>query len=190
MLLVVAGLRRSGTSMLMRMLAAGGMPVLCDNCETPDVDNPNGYYEFGPSYPTVNGFDWSWMRAPANAGHAVKLNERIFHAPPDAPITASIIIRRDLAEAVSSYATLRHNRGFGTTDTAAYATFAAAQVANITRWASSRVHLDVDFGQLILDPAGQSQAIASFVAAQGFPQLNVAAMAAIPTPALWIPRMG
>ena len=43
---IVSGLPRSGTSMMMKMLEAGGMQVLTDNIRTPDEDNPKGYYEF------------------------------------------------------------------------------------------------------------------------------------------------
>ena len=46
---VVSGLPRSGTSMMMQMLAAGGMPVLADGARGPDTDNPRGYYEFEPA---------------------------------------------------------------------------------------------------------------------------------------------
>ena len=43
---LVSGLPRSGTSMMMRMLEAGGVPVLVDHVRTADEDNPEGYYEF------------------------------------------------------------------------------------------------------------------------------------------------
>ncbi len=42
---IVSGLPRSGTSMMMKMLEAGGLQALTDNLRTPDEDNPNGYYE-------------------------------------------------------------------------------------------------------------------------------------------------
>ena len=32
--------------MMMKMLEAGGIPVLVDNLRTPDPDNPEGYYEY------------------------------------------------------------------------------------------------------------------------------------------------
>jgi len=41
---IVSGLPRSGTSMMMRMLDAGGMDVVVDNVRKPDADNPVGYY--------------------------------------------------------------------------------------------------------------------------------------------------
>src|SRR5512139_599996 len=43
---VVSGLPRSGTSLVMQMLAAGGMPLLADEARRPDPDNPRGYFEY------------------------------------------------------------------------------------------------------------------------------------------------
>jgi len=43
---VVSGLPRSGTSMMMKMLAAGGIEPLIDNLREADDDNPKGYFEF------------------------------------------------------------------------------------------------------------------------------------------------
>jgi hypothetical protein len=45
-IIIVSGLPRSGTSLLMQMLAAGGMQVLTDGERTADPDNPRGYYEW------------------------------------------------------------------------------------------------------------------------------------------------
>ena len=42
---IVSGLPRTGTSMMMRMLEAGGIDVITDYNRKPDVDNPGGYYE-------------------------------------------------------------------------------------------------------------------------------------------------
>lgn len=43
---IVTGLPRSGTSMMMQMLAAGGYPCLIDGVRQADEDNPHGYFEF------------------------------------------------------------------------------------------------------------------------------------------------
>ena len=45
-LVLVSGLPRSGTSMLMQMLEQGGMPIVTDKIRTADEDNPKGYHEF------------------------------------------------------------------------------------------------------------------------------------------------
>ena len=44
-LIIVSGLPRSGTSMMMRMLEAGGVPPLSDDSRPPDANNPHGYYD-------------------------------------------------------------------------------------------------------------------------------------------------
>ncbi|MEO7319953.1 MAG: hypothetical protein ABIZ56_13265 [Chthoniobacteraceae bacterium] len=43
---VASGLPRSGTSLMMQMLAAGGLPALTDALRVPDESNPRGYFEF------------------------------------------------------------------------------------------------------------------------------------------------
>ena len=42
---IVSGLERSGTSMVMQILLAGGAPVVFDNSRRTDQNNPKGYYE-------------------------------------------------------------------------------------------------------------------------------------------------
>jgi hypothetical protein len=46
MITIVSGLPRSGTSLMMQMLVAGGIPALSDGERTADVDNPRGYLEW------------------------------------------------------------------------------------------------------------------------------------------------
>jgi tetratricopeptide (TPR) repeat protein len=47
-LVIVSGLPRSGTSLMMQMLRAGGLEPLTDGGRTPDEDNPEGYWEWEP----------------------------------------------------------------------------------------------------------------------------------------------
>jgi len=46
MITIVSGLPRSGTSLMMQMLNAGGLPVLSDGERQADTDNPKGYLEW------------------------------------------------------------------------------------------------------------------------------------------------
>ena len=55
---IVSGLPRSGTSMMMRMLEAGGLPALIDNMRQADDDNPRGYYEFEAVKKTKEDASW------------------------------------------------------------------------------------------------------------------------------------
>src|SRR5690348_4567382 len=60
-IVVVSGLPRSGTSMMMRMLEAGGMPMLTDASRDADESNPHGYFEFAPTKEMGPDADLRWL---------------------------------------------------------------------------------------------------------------------------------
>jgi predicted AlkP superfamily phosphohydrolase/phosphomutase/tetratricopeptide (TPR) repeat protein len=97
-LVIVTGLPRSGTSMLMQMLAAGGMDILSDGLREPDEHNPRGYLEFEPVKKLLS--DSTFLH---NArGRAIKIVAPLLHAlPPDLPCRL-ILIERDLDEVLDS----------------------------------------------------------------------------------------
>jgi len=66
---IVSGLPRSGTSLMMQMLAAGGLPPLTDGERTSDESNPRGYYEYEPVKRLRT--DRSWL--PQAQGRVVKI---------------------------------------------------------------------------------------------------------------------
>src|SRR6266852_5423782 len=95
---IVSGLPRSGTSMMMRMLEAGGMPVVVDHDRRPDIDNPNGYYEFEPVEALKQ--DHSWL---ANSvGHALKAVYLLLYDLPRDFRFRVIFMNRDLGEVIAS----------------------------------------------------------------------------------------
>jgi predicted AlkP superfamily phosphohydrolase/phosphomutase/tetratricopeptide (TPR) repeat protein len=47
-IVIVSGLPRSGTSLMMQMLNKGGIEVLTDNNRKADISNPKGYFEYNP----------------------------------------------------------------------------------------------------------------------------------------------
>ena len=67
--IIVSGLPRSGTSLAMQMLHAGGVPVLTDSLRAADTDNPRGYLEFERVKQIKT--DKSWLDDAA--GKAVKI---------------------------------------------------------------------------------------------------------------------
>ena len=69
-IVVVSGLPRSGTSMMMRMLAEGGLPVITDELRRPDSDNPKGYFEFETVRQMSEG-SVEWLES--SGGKAVKV---------------------------------------------------------------------------------------------------------------------
>jgi len=95
---VVSGLPRSGTSMMMQMLGAGGLAVLTDGKRGADADNPRGYYE----YEAVKslGQDASWLASAG--GKAVKIVSALLIHLPDGFDYRVIFMRRPIAEVLAS----------------------------------------------------------------------------------------
>jgi hypothetical protein len=97
-IIVVSGLPRSGTSLMMQMLASGGFEVLTDNLRTADVDNPRGYFEFERVKKLKE--DTSWL--PQARGKAVKLvSQLLFDLPADERYRI-VFMQRDLDEMLTS----------------------------------------------------------------------------------------
>ncbi|MCK4342188.1 MAG: sulfotransferase family protein [Phycisphaerae bacterium] len=97
-IVIVSGLPRSGTSMMMRMIEAGGVPALIDNIRQADEDNPRGYYEFEPVKKTKE--DPSWLeQAP---GKVVKMVYRLLYDLPNDREYRVVFTQRHLEEVVRS----------------------------------------------------------------------------------------
>ncbi len=98
-IIIVSGLPRSGTSMMMKMLDAGGLPILTDNLREADANNPKGYYEFERVKELPNG-DYGWI--PAAGGKVVKIvTGLIMNLPSDARYKV-IFMQRAMKEVLSS----------------------------------------------------------------------------------------
>lgn len=95
---VVSGLPRSGTSMMMRMLAAGGVPPMTDGVREADDDNPRGFYEYEPAKRLKE--DASWLDQAQ--GKVIKLISELLTALPDAHTYRIVFMRRHLDEVLKS----------------------------------------------------------------------------------------
>jgi len=99
-LVIVSGLPRSGTSMMMRMLDAGGVRVRSDARRAPDTDNPRGYFELERVKHLGNETDKSWLRDVR--GEALKVISHLLPALPDGNFYQVIFMQRDLDEVLAS----------------------------------------------------------------------------------------
>ena len=97
-LVVVTGLPRSGTSMFMQMLAAGGLNILTDGLREPDEDNPRGYLEFEPVKNLLK--DSRWLLE--GRGKVVKIVAPLLTALPPGLPCRIIFTERDLDEVLDS----------------------------------------------------------------------------------------
>lgn len=106
-IVIVSGLPRSGTSMMMRMLDAGGMPLLTDGVRAADEDNPRGYYEFERVKKLRE--DAAWLcDAP---GKAVKVVSYFLDALPPEYEYRVVFVRRAIAEVLASQRKMLERRG-------------------------------------------------------------------------------
>jgi hypothetical protein len=97
-IIIVSGLPRSGTSLMMQMLESGGIGIVTDHIRTADTDNPRGYYEFEQVKKTKH--DASWL--PAARGKAVKMISQLLYDLPATENYRVIFMERDLEEVLAS----------------------------------------------------------------------------------------
>ena len=97
-IIIVSGLPRSGTSLMMQMLDNGGIEVVTDNLRIADTDNPRGYYEFEQVKKIKQ--DKSWL--PATRGKAFKMVSQLLYDLPATEQYHVIFMERDLDEMLLS----------------------------------------------------------------------------------------
>ena len=108
-LVVVSGLPRSGTSMTMKMLQAGGLPLVQDGIRTADEDNPKGYFELERVKDLANQTDWSWLAG--SRGKGIKIISYLLKELPSDLNYKVLFMRRDLREILASQAKMLERRG-------------------------------------------------------------------------------
>ncbi|MBZ5524238.1 MAG: alkaline phosphatase family protein [Acidobacteriia bacterium] len=112
---IVSGLPRSGTSMIMQMLAAGGIPPLTDGLREADEDNPRGYFEYEPVKRMMQ--DAKWLEGAK--GKAVKIVAPLLPGLPAGLVCRVIFIERNLDEILASQGQMLIRRGEKVDDTPA-----------------------------------------------------------------------
>jgi len=181
--IVVSGLPRSGTSMLMKMLEAGGIPPLTDSIRTADDDNPKGYYEFERVKAMDKG-DTAWV---ADAeGKAVKVISALLkYLPPDYQYQI-IYIQRSMPEILASQRKMLIRRGEDPDkmDDEQMAALFAKHVAQVEQWLKEQPNISVlyvHYSDILADPEPQVTRINAFLGGQ----LDVMQMATVIDPNLY-----
>ncbi len=106
---VVSGLPRSGTSMAMKMLEAGGVGIVHDGIRTADEDNPKGYYEDERVKDLEKMDDKSWVRDAR--GKAIKVISFLLKDLPEDNNYKVLFMRRHLDEVLASQTKMLDRRG-------------------------------------------------------------------------------
>jgi hypothetical protein len=162
---VVSGLPRSGTSMMMKVLEAGGMPVLIDGLRSADTDNPEGYYEFERVKELDKG-DTAWV---ADAqGKVVKVISALLeHLPADYQYRV-IFMHRNVDEVLNSQRKMLAHRGENTESVsdAEMADLFAKHLAKVKEWLRAQPNfavLDIDYNAMLKDPEPYIRTINQFI---------------------------
>jgi len=160
---IVSGLPRSGTSMMMRMVEAGGLPVLTDNQRAPDDDNPRGYFELEAVKSTDR--DPSWID---NAyGKAVKVVSALLVHLPRGPHYRVLFMRRNLEEVIASQQRMLERRGQPNTEpeqqTKELLVTHLAEVESVLRDRSDMDLLFASYNRVVQDPRRTAERVRGFL---------------------------
>src|SRR5574342_806932 len=105
---VVSGLPRSGTSMMMRMLETGGLPVMTDHIRIPDESNPKCYYEFEQVKQLKEG-NTGWISE--GKGKVVKIISALLEYLPPGHKYRIVFMQRNMDEILASQREMLLRRG-------------------------------------------------------------------------------
>jgi hypothetical protein len=183
--IIVSGLPRSGTSMMMRMLEAGGLQVLTDEIRAADEDNPEGYYEFEAVKQIEH--DQTWL--PEARGKAVKMVAALLkHLPPNYAYQV-IFMQRRMEEILASQRRMLVRRG-EPTDTVSderLAVLFQRHLQQVEAWISEQPNIDalyVEYNRVLQDPIEHAQQINRFLGGA----LDAEQMARVVDPTLYRQR--
>jgi len=182
---VVSGLPRSGTSMMMKMLEAGGMAVLTDHSRVADEDNPKGYFEFERVKQIEH--DQAWL--PAAQGKVVKMIAALLkHLPADYDYKI-IFMQRNIEEVLASQRQMLIRRGESTDAISddRMAELFRKHVKQVRAWLAEQPNvavLYVDYSQALAAPLDEAERIDHFLG-QG---LDTRKMSEVVDPSLYRQR--
>ncbi len=172
-IIVVSGLPRSGTSVMMQMLDQGGIEAVTDVIREPDVDNPRGYYEFEQVKKIKE--DASWL--PATRGKAVKMVSQLLYDLPATETYRVILMDRPLDEVLISQEKMLDRLGRPVAHREQIKGAFVDHLKRLRDWLSTQPHIDVltvPYADLIAQPHEQAARIAQFLDRE----VDVQAMAA------------
>jgi hypothetical protein len=176
---IVSGLPRSGTSLMMQMLAAGGMELLTDHERKPDQDNPRGYCEWEPAKLLPQQPEL----IDAAEGKAVKVISQLLPFLPEGRKYKVLFMERPMAEVLASQKEMLRRRG--AVDSAKdelMAELFAKHLKEVRERITGRMAVFlVAYPKLVSDPLSVAEAVRSFLGVA----LDVQAMAEQADPALY-----
>lgn len=184
---VVSGLPRSGTSLMMQMLAAGGIDPITDAIREADDDNPRGYLEFERVKRVRT--DQAWV--PDAVGKAVKMVHLLVPELPDGPAYRVVFMRRRPAEVIASQGKMldRQGRTGAALPPEALEKVFGQQIDKVLGWIRGREGfevIEVWYHDVVGSPAEQAARVNTFLGGG----LDTDRMASAVDPSLYRNRAG
>jgi hypothetical protein len=162
---VVSGLPRSGTSMAMKMLAAGGLALITDGQRTADEDNPRGYFEDERVKDLARVPDRTWVRDARGKG--IKVVTSLLRYLPADNFYKVVLMRRDLEEVLSSQRKMLERRGEpdATPDERMRELWEDDiwRAHYVLKHRSNVDWIEIEYREVVGDPVGQARRLAEFV---------------------------
>ena len=160
---VVSGLPRSGTSMMMKMLEAGGLSPFTDNIRTADEDNPKGYYELEKVKELKN--DAAWMSEAR--GRVIKVISALLQDLPADHQYRVVFMRREMSEILASQKQMLIRRGQepNKVPDEKMAAMFEKHLVKIAEWLGDQSHIEVLFikyNDILAEPAGSVMTLNAF----------------------------
>ncbi len=184
-IIIVSGLPRSGTSLMMQMLAKGGIDAVTDEIRAADTDNPRGYYEFEKVKKIKEDITW----IPETRGKVVKMVSQLLFDLPPGESYRIIFMQRDLDEMLQSQEKMleRLNRPAAPRDEIKRAFI--KHLDRLRDWLGKQPNMQVlyvTYSDLIAEPDEQAKRVAEFLGGQ----LDTLAMVQAVDPSLYRNRRG
>jgi hypothetical protein len=165
-IVVVSGLPRSGTSMMMSMLDAGGMELLTDHVREADEDNPKGYYEFEPIKKLGRNKEQAWLKDARGKGVKV-VSDLLKELSPDYWFHV-IFMNRNLEEVIASQNKMLIRRGEPAQqgDDEKMRRLFEKHLYQVKNWVEQQPNFKVvfvDYERALQDPLRQAEQIQTFL---------------------------
>ena len=164
MITIVSGLPRSGTSLMMQMLAAGGMPVVSDGERKADTDNPKGYLEWErikqlPKDPS--------LIAEAE-GKVVKVISQLILSLPDGHEYKIVFMQRPMPEVLKSQDEMLKRRGTYEPggNSSAMGELFQRHLIEVNRWLTAKANTKVyriHYHRVLREPQAVAEEVAAFL---------------------------
>jgi hypothetical protein len=164
MITIVSGLPRSGTSLMMQMLAAGGMPILSDGERRADVDNPKGYLE----WERIKQLPKEPACIAEAEGKAVKVISQLLLSLPPQHEYRIIFMQRPLAEVLASQEQMLHRRGTSGAgvDSAVITKAFQNHLFEVNAWLNGKPNVKVkrvQYHEVLREPKPVAESLAQFL---------------------------